>query len=336
MTAARATRATKADYLSIVEAAYSAAGSTDDWVQGVAEAARPILDRGLGVIAYAYDAHAPAAERVSALGQAGGASSFGAGAREFLTALPSDVASVLFPATPPVELLHRIFSHAKPTKEMINILRREGADDAIGVRGSNPDGRGIILAAATSGLAGLSPRQTWSLNRVASHLAAAARLRLSKPSNCPLEDADAIFTPRGYLEHFVASQADDDGRNDLRNAIQKRLLANAVRTDPRLALELWHALIAGRWSIVDHVDNDGKRFILAKRNAPGVREPASLTANERLVLFYATWGHSNKLIGYETGLSPAAVSTHLRRALRKLRMKSRTELARVFTRTGSQ
>jgi len=335
MKAVPRTRTSKADYLSLVEAGYSSAGSTDDWVQGLAEAARPILDQGLGVIAYAYDAHAPAPERVVALGQAGGAASFGAAAREFLAALPPDVASLLFPATPPVELLHRILADARPTPEMMDILQREGAGDAIGVRGSNPDGKGVILAAASSELAELSPRTKWSLNRIASHLAAAARLRFAASAASPLDEADAIFTPRGRLEHFAASQAELADREALPNAVEKRIAANTVRTDPSLALELWQALIAGRWSIIDHVDRDGKRFILAKRNAPGVREPAALTANERLVLAYASWGHSSKLIAYETGLSPAAVSNHLRRALRKMRLKSRAELSRLFAARGN-
>ena len=55
-------------------------------------------------------------------------------------------------------------------------------------------------------------------------------------------------------------------------------------------------------------------------------EPAALTPNERLVVVYAVWGHSTKLIAYEVGFSPAAVSSLLSAALRKLRLRSRAEL----------
>lgn len=118
----------------------------------------------------------------------------------------------------------------------------------------------------------------------------------------------------------------------LQSAVRSRHLARGLRKEECLrALQLWRALVAGRWSLVDHVDRDGKRFVLARRNAANVREPSDLTPNERLVALYAASGHTNALIAYELGLSPATTSGLLRSAMRKLRVKSAAELAQLFT-----
>src|SRR5512143_2854719 len=69
-----------------------------------------------------------------------------------------------------------------------------------------------------------------------------------------------------------------------------------VRADPDEALQLWRGLVDGTWSLVDHHDTDGKRYLLARRNQPGVREPTALTQNERSVLAFAAMGHQNKYI----------------------------------------
>ena len=323
------------DYLAVVEAAYAPCASDTDWLKGIAEVALPILDQGLGVHAWSYDASAPAADRMRGFGQAGGDPSLEQGSRQFVAALPAEILPIFFPARPPVEVMHRVFDRVQPNLDMIRAMGVARVGDAIGLRGHNPDGKGVVLAAATHGPAKIPPRMTWSLTRIALHLASAARLRFHSPVASRLEDADAIFTPKGRLEHVATREAGADATRVLPNAVERRLAANGVRADPKRALELWRALVGGRWSVVDHVDRDGKRFILAKSNTPGVDEPVALTTSERLVLVYASWGHSNKLIAYEMGVSPAMVSTQLGSALRKLRLSSRAELMRFFAGRGA-
>ncbi|MBI5481662.1 MAG: helix-turn-helix transcriptional regulator [Deltaproteobacteria bacterium] len=101
------------------------------------------------------------------------------------------------------------------------------------------------------------------------------------------------------------------------------------RGAPADGVAAWRALVAGRWSLVDHFDHDGRRFLVARRNDPRVRAPVALTLRERQVAGYACLGHSNKLIAYELGLSPTTIATHLERAARKLGVASRPELIRA-------
>jgi DNA-binding NarL/FixJ family response regulator len=96
---------------------------------------------------------------------------------------------------------------------------------------------------------------------------------------------------------------------------------------------MWKALVAGRWTLIDTFEGDGRRYLLAQRNDPEVRHAAraALTKREREVAGYAALGHSNKMIAYELGLSASTVATHLAEAARKLRVRSRSALIQAWS-----
>jgi len=108
------------------------------------------------------------------------------------------------------------------------------------------------------------------------------------------------------------------------------------RTDPNEAADLWQALVDGRWSLMDQHDSDGRRYILARRNAPAAKAQASLTAREQQVLSYVALGQSNKLVAYTLGLSVSAVANLIARASRKLGATSRVELIQQLDQTTSK
>jgi DNA-binding NarL/FixJ family response regulator len=95
-------------------------------------------------------------------------------------------------------------------------------------------------------------------------------------------------------------------------------------------LNLWRALEAGRWSLSDVFDSDGRRYIVARPNEPEVPRDGILSERERQVAEQVSCGRSNKLIAYELGLDPSTVSTHLTTACRKLGVDSRAALIRAF------
>ena len=57
----------------------------------------------------------------------------------------------------------------------------------------------------------------------------------------------------------------------------ERARTKKERSDPDRALDLWRALVAGEWSLVEKWESDGRRYLAAYRNAPDVHDPRALT-----------------------------------------------------------
>jgi DNA-binding CsgD family transcriptional regulator len=93
---------------------------------------------------------------------------------------------------------------------------------------------------------------------------------------------------------------------------------------------MWRALVRGRWSMVDWFDSDGRRFVLGVPNQLQVADPRGLSEREYQVVAYAAAGQTNKMIGYNLGLSKGRVSTLLSSATRKLGAQNRAQLIKMF------
>jgi len=94
---------------------------------------------------------------------------------------------------------------------------------------------------------------------------------------------------------------------------------------------VWRGLMSGRWTLIDHFDAGGRRFVVA-RGKPGsaARSPVGrLTDRERDVCARAAAGCANKVIAAELGVAVSTVGMLLLRATRKLRCTSREDLIRA-------
>jgi DNA-binding CsgD family transcriptional regulator len=101
-----------------------------------------------------------------------------------------------------------------------------------------------------------------------------------------------------------------DGRELLRRAVLAIEASPAARSDATLELE------KTRWSLVDRVELEGRRYIVARETPP------ELTPRERQVVAFAKLGHHNKLIAYELGIAASTVRVLLRRAAQKLGVRA--------------
>jgi DNA-binding NarL/FixJ family response regulator len=104
---------------------------------------------------------------------------------------------------------------------------------------------------------------------------------------------------------------------------------------PDAALDAWRDLVAGRWALVDHVDRDGKRFLVARKNDPDAPEASGLTLRERQVIAARARGLPFKLIACDLGLSIATVGRSLRTGMVKLGVSSDAELTVLFRPVGA-
>jgi DNA-binding NarL/FixJ family response regulator len=149
-----------------------------------------------------------------------------------------------------------------------------------------------------------------------------------------LDGAEAVFEANGRCAHASGAALGKEARETLwQAAVAQRWARGQLRhADVEKAMDLWGGLIDGRWSLIEHFDRDGHRYLVCHKNDPDVPDPRALTERERQVLAYAAMGQSGKLIRYTLGLSAAAVSMYLASGLAKLRVRSRAELAQVLGR----
>lgn len=200
-------------------------------------------------------------------------------------------------------------------------------DDALGLRANMTPDRGAIFTTHVPLRHRIRQRNLWT--RFAAHVGSALRLRSTCAELTP-DSAHAVLSPRGRLEH--GTEKTISAREDLSGAARDidRARGKLRRLDPEAASALWRTMVRGEWSLVDWLDHDGKRFLLAQDNRIPSAAPKALTEREKQVVACAAMGHSNKLIAYDLGLSTGTVSVILSRAATKLGVSGRVALIRTF------
>ena len=320
------------DLIGIIEAIYATPPDEAAWVQGIAAAAEPALDAGLGTMAYTFRADprtGPTVIEATFRGRQGGQL-----LQSALSMLEEQKANAMVGFDSQVSLLSSITQPPLADAGFIQRhLRRAGvvadAADVLGVVGADSSGQGMVLAALVPAGFRLAPalRQRW--RAITSHLASGRRLRTRSQGAVD----EAVLDLGGKLYDAVGRATSRDARVALRQAARAIDRARLERTRaPDTALEHWQALVSGRWSLVDRFESDGRTFLIAKPNPPRPPAVPRLTPRERAVVALAVLGRSNKLIAYELGLSLGSVGTYLQRAQRRLGVSSRAALIREFVR----
>lgn len=323
---------TTASLIDILEAAYDIEKREDRWLSTIARASKVVLDDGLGIFAFLYDASVPehmtigrfvrTSERVHFDGATALYGIQAAGGGQYVR----DTFRSLRVGT-----VRDTSGFAGSDGE--RFFDASGIGDLVVVNGLDPSGAAICLGAVTRQRAKLSNVQRMRYSRIATHLANSYRLRrrlASRPSarGTPW-DADAVLSPRGRLEHAASREAQlGRARGALKEAAVAidRARGSLRRIDADSALGSWMGLVDGRWSLVDKFDTDGKRYVLARRNEPRVDGLSLLTERERAVVAYAAMGHANKVIAYDLGIAHSTVRVLLARAASKLGVRSRAGL----------
>lgn len=324
--------------LAIVETAYRLDGSTDEWLTTVLHAARPTLERGLGLVGMRF--RVTEESKLEFDGPPAVVGPVPAAFEEFCFRTPSalgppqvrntwahplalDTSSAARAREPGVE---ELFDAER--SRLAERVYAAGVRDSVVAKMVDADRNGCLLGAPLprecSAQAGEEAR--WRL--VMAHLMAALRLRRRLARG----DGDAVVAPDGRVVHAQSGARPRSARDALRRAALAvdRARSSKGRRDPDAALQAWQGLVSGRWSLVDRFDSDGRRYLIARRNDPTVAWPSSLSERERQVAAFAALGHTNKRIAYTLGLSPSTVSSHLRSAMRRLGVESTQALADLF------
>jgi len=322
------------DPLRVVEAGYEWVEDERAWLAQIVEAARP-FGIGTGVAAYSIDlAHAAA---VRAYVGRGTSPAFERRVRTFTAALGPTAREVYAPTEFVGNASYRLRRLAQARRTTVERLTKGKAVNAWALVSGDPRVAAVALAFPAAD-ARLEPEQPFprarTLGLAAAHLSAALRLRALAARVPDTDDGTgSVLSPGGKGLHAVGRAKGTRARESLVEAVVRRERARGRlrRVDGDRAAQLWSVLVSSRWSIVDFVDRDGKRLLLARKNPVAGPDVLALSDDERDVMWLATQGHSRKYIAYELGLSTAQVGRRLAGAQRKLGVTSRRELLQRFS-----
>ncbi len=340
------------DPIAILETAYVLTGDEPQWLHQLLDTTRrDNVEAGDWVVGQTFDATRPGAVQVRAFGTSGidASTSLARGADVSLPKTTEQKLSPIFrngfvgSIRASSEALRRAGVDENQVREFERAIDRTfrlmGIADQLWINAVDPTGFGCLVMTPRRHAGPVPPHEVRRWTYTAAHLATAFRIRRQLEGWSPDSRADAmpgveaILDPQGKVAHALEPAQGQAARAALGRAVKAvdRARGPLRRRNPEEAVAMWQAMVSGRWSLVDHFESDGRRYVLAHRNDPQVPDARGLTWRERQVIAYAALGHSNKVIGYELGLSTSTVGTHLATARAKLALPS---AAALHTREG--
>lgn len=317
------------DLISTLEAIHDLEGDHPSWFQRVNEALEPALNEGLGVLLWGSRRHD---------GGSAFAARTAAGVPDGLLERLERVQAEFEARLPLVPALNTRATYGAQMRSLVGdsicdeVFARHGLDaygvhDLFGISAFDPDGTGAGAAVVQRPGSSLGRPRIARARRIASHLLSGFRLR-----SAVARQREAVLSSSGKVLHAEGGAKSSRARAALADLARDidRARGPMRRLDPEEALARWRALGAGRWTLVDSVERDGRRFVIAWHNEPGTSPEGALTAREQQVAAMAAQGMGIKDMAYALGLGPSTIGTHLGSAMRKLRVGTRAELAALL------
>ncbi len=324
------------DLLAIIEAAYAVDRDQEAWLSGIAESVRANVPfRTVGVVVNGYDISDSERPQLALDGIAY-VSADAERLRERWATLKAFYEADIQRTSAGYGRLDEglgLDIPAEGRQRLAKVLRGLKMGDVYGINGRNPSGKGCLIGVyLPESFAPISASARRMFGRIGRHLAAAHRLRQrladARAPHAP-EHADAVLRPNGKVEHAKGAARSAEARAELRRATVSLATLRGRRRldDPDRAVAAWKALVDARWSLVDHFERDGSHYLVAHRNDCQPAPMSLLTERERQVAALAAMGFSNKAIAYNLGIATSTVGVLMSRALARLGLRSRRELA---------
>ncbi|MCR9161565.1 MAG: response regulator transcription factor [Nannocystaceae bacterium] len=327
--------------LDVVEAGYRIGAAEQAWVAGVAESTWGLLGDGYGATAFTVHS-SPEAVSVSSIAHAGQSvpdqsivevtSRRGAENPEGLDRFYRSVR-----VSSAVTGLTELGQHEEAAT-VAEYYEGFGFKDGVGVNVHEGGPTVAVLFSCLDSVRRPTPTEQRRWGLLSCHLANALRLRrvvAETPDQAATDErrpyVEALLTTDGRVEYAEGPAASEAGRASLREAVRTldRARSSLSTREPDESLELWRGLCAGRWSLVDRFDGDGRRYVVACRNDLPARSALGLSTRECQVALLASLGRSNDEVAYELGIALSTVGTHLANALEKLGVPNRAALSSV-------
>ncbi len=202
--------------------------------------------------------------------------------------------------------------------------------ESFGLLASNGIDEALLIAAWSDRTRRPTAGEERRLGRVLTHVAGALRLRsrLRRRATEPL----VVLDPGGNALHAEPGYRGSGLLESLRAAVRsaERARGELRRRAPDQSLDLWKGLVSGSISVVDWLDSDGRRYLVAHENPWSSRGLSGLTPRESDVAEFLRHGRSNSEIAYALGLSIGTVNRLAREIFRKWGAVDRADVARFF------
>lgn len=325
------------DWIAHVEACYDLAASQPEWLSRLAATAAPLVPRsGFAVIAFDFAA-TPTTFRLGDIG-VHGPPELAEDVRRANGAVSEAEADLLYRGGMPGGTLSTTLFLRHPEARQPFLDQSGGrVRDVMGWAGHTCLGSGVMLNTPCGEETVLTPAEARRWSRLTAHMASGLRLRQRLAGTDPRDaPAEAVFDGGGRLFDASGPARAEGVRERLRAAVRAvdRARTAAGREEADVALAAWQGLLEGRWSLVDRFDSDGRRFVVALRNDPEHPDPRGLSQRERQVAELVGLGQATKQIAYALGTTPSSVENSAARAIRKLGLANRAELAGFFSAAG--
>ncbi|MGE0790293.1 MAG: LuxR C-terminal-related transcriptional regulator [Sandaracinaceae bacterium] len=317
--------------LQVLEAAYRPGPSLEAWTSGVLEAARPCAETELGLTLSTWRWSDGDLRFLSRVHTGEMPASLIEHFYTHETRLEQNELRRLYAPRwhPPLCSIRDIVGSAMfDHSSSFETFRKQGARDLTAITGVDASGVGYALSWASVRPIEISDRDRSRWTNLRAHLLAGLRLHAFATDHRD----EAVIAEDGRVVHAEGPAKPKSARERLRDAAIQldRVRSASTQLDPDEKVTLWQGLVDGRWSLIDHFDSDGRRYVVARRNDPSLTRPRRLSSRERAVLAYAALGRSNKEIAYELGLSKSSVGSYLRAAMGKLGLRHRADAAHLF------
>jgi len=329
--------AKRSDWLGLIEASYRLGVSNQQWLEGLVDRIVPVIDRPTAPVSiFTYRCTPTTFEILDVAAQ--GPPELAAAIRETNAAASEQEIDLIYRSgLAGGTLSETTFARFPGSREFFAAKTQGRFRDTFGWAAPTGSEHGLMINAALPAEENstATERRRWA--KAAAHLGAGLRLR-ARVSRIDLDDSavEAILDSAGRLTEARGAAEPSSAQARLRAVVRSidRARASSERGDADAAMQAWTALVNGRWSLVDHFDTDGKRFVVAVKNDPAFPDPRGLTARERQVAEFVGLGRTTKEIAYTLGLSGSSIDNSVARAAAKLGLSSRAELAAFFSPGG--
>jgi DNA-binding CsgD family transcriptional regulator len=316
--------------LDVLSAAQVHGGRPERWADDVRGI---VMRRSRGTLALETEIYTAADRKLRFLGEAAA----GARAKEITRTGHEGLSAAecrrIYETSTFVRTTRRFFREAPPP-ELAEGMAREGIGDILGVAQPRRD-RKEALAFTVLLDVGLQPDRPlcgrWGT--LIRHLGALAEAR----DWVDRGGLEAVMSEAPRRSKRKSEALDDSVRKALRDLDASRARALVRRGDEEAgeAFDLWTYMLDRGFVVLEQTREGAKKRLVAVR----LRDPAweamcRLAPAERRVVDRVVRGLSNKEVAYELGIEEATVASRLRRAERRLGLRSRVELIRLAREMG--